>query len=71
MNGTILPYFYFFSGMIIGILGILVFIFKRVDAILAVNKSNPEKDKYNFIILCPLDDITKKKYMVVQIKESK
>lgn len=71
MHGVQMFYFYFFAGMLIGVLTTLVLIFKKVDAILAVNRMDPERDKYNFIILCPLDDIHKKKYMVVQVKESK
>lgn len=58
------------------ILGVLAFmlalkIFRHPDAILAVNRSDPNKDQYNFLVLCPLDDITKKKIMIVQIKENK
>ena len=59
----------FVLGLILGILGTLIFIFrtKNVSAILGVNTSNPEKDKYNFVVLCPLDDIPKKKYMIVKV----
>ena len=66
-----MTYLNFILGVIIGVLGTLVFVFKRVDAILAVNRSDPDKDKYKFVILCPLDKLPEKKYMVVQVKEIK
>ena len=58
-------------GLLIGIIGSVVLIFRNVDAILAISTSDPEKDRYNFVILCPLDDIPKKKYLIVQVKENK
>lgn len=56
---------------LIGILGTVFMIFRKADAILAVSTSDPEKDRYNFIILCPLDDIPKKKHLIVQVRETK
>lgn len=43
-------------------------VFAQPDAVLAVNRTDPNKDKYNFLVLCPLDDIPKKKCMIVRVK---
>lgn len=63
----------FFSvsvGLVIGIFGVLFILFKNVDAILHIDSSDPEKDKYNFMVLCPLEDLHKKKYLIVEVKNT-
>lgn len=67
-------YVMFFSiavGLLVGIIGTTMLIFKNIDAVLGINTADPEKDRYNFVILCPLEELHKKKYLIVQVKESK
>lgn len=63
----------FFSiaiGLFTGIIGTTVLIFKNIDAVLGVNLNDPEKDRYNFVILCPIEELRKKKYLIVKVKQS-
>lgn len=60
---------FFIVGLIVGLLLATVFIFKHVDAIMAINKNDPEKDNYRLIVLCPFDELDKKKFMLVKIKK--
>ncbi len=57
-------------GLIVGGIIASILIFKNVDAILGVNINDPEKDHYNLVVLCPLEDLRKKKYLIVQVKQS-
>lgn len=69
---TQMQWLIFFSvifGLISGILGTVYILFRNVDALLGVDTSDPEKDKYNFVILCPLDYLQKKKYLIVEVKK--
>ena len=56
-------------GMIIGTIGTSIIIFRSPDALLGIDTTRPDKDRYNFVILCPLDELNKKKYLVVEIKK--
>ena len=63
----------FFSvaiGLAVGIVGTALIIFRNPDALLGINMSDPEKDKYNFVVLCPLDELHKKKYLIVEVKKT-
>ena len=63
----------FFSvviGLAVGIVGTALIIFSNPDALLGINTADPEKDKYNFVILCPLDELYKKKYLIVEVKKT-
>jgi len=55
-------------GLILGIIAERLFIFAKVDAIMHVRQGDPETDRFNLIVLCPLDDISKKKHMIVEVK---
>lgn len=55
-------------GLILGIIVERLFIFAKVDAIMHVRQGDPETDRFNLIVLCPLDDIPKKKRMIVEVK---
>ena len=57
-------------GLIVGGIIASILIFKNVNAILGVNINDPEKDQYNLVVLCPLEDLRKKKYLIVQVKQS-
>lgn len=58
-------------GFIVGIFGTLIITYRSIDAILNVDISDPEKDRYNFMILCPLEDLHKKRYLIVEVKNTK
>ena len=58
------------AGMLIGVLGTIAIIFRKVDMLMAVNTNNPEKDMYRFVVLCPLDEIPKRKYLIVEVKNN-
>lgn len=63
----------FFSvaiGLAVGIAGTALIIFGNPDALLGINTADPEKDKYNFVVLCPLDELHKKKYLIVEVKKT-
>ena len=55
-------------GMLIGALLGGLLIFSKIDALLGVDTSDPNKDRYNFIVLCPLEELRKKKYLIVEVK---
>ena len=57
-------------GIIIGIIGTLLVLFKRYDAVLSIDTSNFEKDIYNFLILCPLGELYKKKKLIVEVRHT-
>lgn len=57
-------------GMLLGTIGYSILIFRKVDALMGVDLSDPEKDKYNLVVLCPLEDLRRKRYMIVEIKQS-
>lgn len=57
-------------GILVGIVGTVIITYRNVDGILHIDASNPEKDKYNFIILCPLEELHKRKYLIVEIKNN-
>lgn len=40
----------------------------KIDAIMHVDKSDPERDQYGLVILCPMDDISKKNVMIVKVQ---
>lgn len=64
----------FFSvaiGLIVGIIGANILTYRNIDAILGISTADPEKDQYNFVVLCPLDELHKKRYLIVQVKETK
>lgn len=60
------------SLFLIGFLfGLVIPIKRKVDALLNVEE-NEEKFLYNFLVLIPIDDIPKKKYLNVEVvKKSK
>ena len=58
-----------FIGLLTGAFGSAILIFRKVDALLGVDTSDPEKDKYKFVVLCPLEDLRKKKYLIVEVKQ--
>lgn len=58
-------------GLLVGIASTTFIIFKNVDAILGVNSADPEKDEYKFVVLCPLEELHKRKYLVVEVKNVK
>lgn len=39
----------------------------KFDCVLHIDTHNPDTDKYKFIVLCPLDDLSNKSYMYVKV----
>lgn len=56
-------------GFGLGLLLSLVLKYRTVDGFLHIDTRNPDKDKYNFIVLTPLDDLQNKKFILVQVKK--
>ena len=61
---------FYLLGFAFGIILATVFFFRRINAIMHIDTRNPEKDKFNLIILDPIDNLEKKKFMLVQIKKT-
>lgn len=58
-------------GLLVGVIGTIFITYRKVDAIMHIDISDPEKDKYNLMILCPLEELHKRKYLIVEVKETK
>ena len=58
-------------GLLVGVIGSMIITYRKVDAIMHIDISNPEKDKYNLMILCPIEELHKRKYLIVEVKETK
>ena len=61
---------FYIVGFVFGVLAATVFFFRRINAIMHIDTRNPEKDKFNLIVLDPIDNLEKKKFMLVQIKKT-
>lgn len=58
-------------GLLVGIIGTVIITYKNVDAILNVDISNSEKDLYSLMILCPIEELHKKKYLIVEVQNDR
>ena len=61
---------FFVTGLFFGAVLATVFFFRKVNAIMHIDTRDPEKDKFNLIVLDPIDNLEKKKFMLVQIKKT-
>ena len=61
---------FYLLGFAFGVILATVFFFRHVDAIMHIDTRNPEKDKYNLIILLPMEKMANKKFMLVQVKKT-
>ena len=41
----------------------------KYDAVMQISTKNPEVDKYQLVILCPLDDLIKKEHLLVKVQK--
>ena len=41
----------------------------KYDAVMQISTKNPEIDKYQLVILCPLDDLNKKQHLLVKVQK--
>ena len=55
-------------GFILGAALATVIFFRTVHATLQVDQSNEEKDMYRFVVHVPIDELPKKKYLIVKVK---
>lgn len=62
---------FFIIGILIGIILSLIFAFGHMDGVLHVDTTNPLKDLYRFVVLCPMEDLKNKHYILVQIIRDK
>ena len=61
-------YALFVIGLLIGICAtVLVYSMRKPSGILKIDRSNPERDKYLFVINEELEDLPKKKKIVLDI----
>ena len=58
-------------GILLGAYGVSLIKFRKVDALLGLDASDPEKDLYTFMVLCPLEDLKRKKYLIVEVTADK
>ena len=61
---------FYLLGFVFGLILATVFFFRHIDAIMHIDTRNPEKDKYNLIVLAPIESLQNKKFMLVQIKKT-
>ena len=38
------------------------------DGTMIINRTNPEKDLYRFVVHCPLDKLPKRRYLMVKVR---
>ena len=57
-------------GFAVGYASAIMLIFGKTDALMGVDTSDPDTDRYKMVILCPLKELRKKKYLIVEVKEA-
>lgn len=57
-------------GFAVGYASAIMLIFGKTDALMGVDTSDPDTDRYKMVILCPLEELRKKKYLIVEVKEA-
>ena len=66
-NYVIVAYLF---GFILGIVTALVIVYHKIHATLLIDTTSDErKDMYKFVVHVPIDDIPKKKYLIVKVKQ--
>ena len=66
-NYVIVAYIF---GFLLGCVTALVIVYHKIHATLLIDTSSDErKDMYKFVVHVPIDDIPKKKYLIVKVKQ--